>query len=312
VALILTGYRLLDALVVFQCMAYSHVDELPCKTDGTFITSCLVAAFFDVRAIMMLLSQVFCIQHPWKRKALKVVVDLHPDRGFMRIGSNTIPLSEVSDIKRETSLFYWLLSMLYMLAGLPMALGSLTISSFDLLAGLEVCVPILGCVAILREIFGPSLFVKLYLSFRWILAFKQQDRDELGRSVLRNGLPQQFMAGSILLPVVWFSLLSRRIDDVSVGDNFILFLLCAFFGGLFGLLLGIMHGLPVIPEAKLTGWPSVCCSISFYNRAHCPCLFSCTYCGEIHSRQVLIVIAPDDMYSFKRMLQGNLSKMPSR
>ena len=246
-------YRLLDALMVVQCFSCNQADGLSCSTDITFVIAACCAALFDLRAITVLLAQVFCIERPWKRKTLEVVVNLHPDQGFMRVGTNNIPLSEVWDIKRQSSIFYWLFSFGYILGGLPMALGSLTLQSFDL-PYREICAPLLGCMSILREIFGPSLFVKLYLSIEWVLALKQQDRDELGRSVSRKGLLQQFIAGSTLVPVVvMFSLLGRRVENVSVGDNFTLFLVCAVFGGLFGLLIGVMHGLPVVPDAKLKG-----------------------------------------------------------
>ncbi|KAL7534250.1 hypothetical protein ACHAXR_005758 [Thalassiosira sp. AJA248-18] len=307
VALAGTVYRLLGALMVFKCLSSDRAGDISCKTDTSFIFACFFAVSFDLRAIGMLLGEVFCIQNPLKRKSIQVVVDLHPERGFMRVGSKTVPLSEVSDIKRQSSLFYCFISSCYMFGGMPFALGSLTVQSFDLPNGLEVCAPILGCVALLRVIFGPSVFVKISLTIEWVLTLKQQDRDELGRSVLRKGLLQQFISGSILTPVViMFSLLSRRVEDVSAGDNFLLFLVCAGFGGLFGVLIGIMHGLPVVPGlSKLTGWPRTCFSVSYYDRVNCSCLFSCTYCGEIHSRQMLMVIALDDPFAFKKMLLGN-------
>jgi len=311
VALISTLYRLLDALGIFQCMSRKHADGYTCKTNGTFVVSCLLAVIFDTRAIAVLLSQVFCISPSRKQRGLEVVVDLNPDQCFMRVGSKAIPLSEVSQIQRQSRKYFWLLSILYMLAGLPLALGSLTIQSFELPSGMEAFSSLLGCMAILREIFGPSIFAKAYLGIKWLLAYKQEDRDELGRAVSRKGLLQQFMVGAIVFPVVaMFTLLGRSVEDVSAADNFIIFFVCVIFGGLFGLLLGIMHGLPVVPDAKFTGWPSVCCSVSYYNKVPCPCLFSCTSCGEVHSCQVLLLIALDDMYAFKRMLQGNLSKMP--
>mmetsp|Transcript_28956 Transcript_28956/g.60273 ORF Transcript_28956/g.60273 Transcript_28956/m.60273 type:complete len:963 (-) Transcript_28956:226-3114(-) len=290
-----------------------NADVLSWRSESTFTTAACCAAFFDVRTITVLLVRVFCVERPWRRTPLEVVVDLHPDKGFMRVGKHDIPLSEVSDIKREKSIFYWIFSLGYTLAGLPVALSSLSLQSFDLPLGLQICAPVLGCVAIVREIFGPSLFVKLFLSVQWILTLKQQDRDDLGRAVRRKGLLQQFIAGSTLAPVViMFSLLGRRVEDVSAGDNFMLFLVCAVFGGLFGLLIGIMHGLPVVPDAKLKGWPSTCCCVLYYDRVNCPCLFSCTYCGEIHSRQTMVVLAVDDMNAFKRILQGGAGNMPSR
>ena len=306
-ALVAVFYRLLDSLVVSKCMA-QH--ESCTKTNASFVIACMFAAIFDVRAIGVIVGEVLCIECPW-RKRLEVVVDLHPDRGFMRVGSKTIPLSQVSEVKTQSSFFCGFLSLCCEFGGLPFALASLTLQSFDLPNGLGVSA-LLGCVALLREIFGPSLFVKLYLSITWLLARKQRDRDELGRSVLRKGLLQQAMIGSILTPcLIMFSLLGRRVEDVAAVDNFLLFLVCVFLGGLFGVVLGVMHGLPTTPEAKLTCWPGTCCSVSYYDQVDCPCLFSCTYCGAMHSTQMLLVVALDDMYAFKRMLEGNLNQLPS-
>jgi len=287
-------------------------DGASCEMNVAFLFCSLFAAAFDMKAICVLLSKVFLIGVPWKRKLLKVVVDLHPERGYMRVGSKYIALSEVSDVKSQSPFFHGFLSVIYVLSGLPFALWSLFGGAF---AGrgastVAAAVTICGAVAILREIFGPSLFVKLYLSIGWVLAHSQHDRDELGRSLLRKGSLQQSVVGSTLAPIFVFSFLSRRVENVSAADNFFIFLVSSFGGGLLGLLLGLAHGLPVVPEACLAGFPSTVVGVVYTERVKCPCLFSCSYCSEIHSRQVLLVLALDDMYSFKRLLQGNLSNMP--
>ena len=138
-----------------------------------------------------------------------------------------------------------------------MALGSLTLSSFDLPARLKLSTTILGCLAILREVFGTSFFAKLCLTTKWVLTMKQANRDELGRAVKRKGLLQLALIGCLVAFIVSIGTLSgRRADYPSTGDNFIILLVCVCFGGLFGLLMGIMHGVPVVPDAKLSGWPS--------------------------------------------------------
>ena len=243
-----TLYRLFENLRIFQCVFHNNPDMHFCKTEWTFAVSCFIAMLFDVRAVTMLLSQVFCIEHPLKRKPLEVVVDLHPDQGFLQVGSKSIQLSDASDVQLRSSGYYLLFAILYTLAGLPLALGSLTLQSL-----------ILGCVAILRELFGPSLFVKLHLSIQLILSLKQQNRDEIGRAVLKKGILQQFIMGAVVAPIVILgTLISRRVTVASVGDNIILFFLCVTLGGLSGALLGVMHGLPLVPEAKLKVIPCFC------------------------------------------------------
>lgn len=243
VALICILYSLLHGLMAFQCTFQPNdAAAMPyCRIEWSFAISCCVAMVFDLRAMVMLLTEVFCIEHPWRRTPLEVVVDLHPDQGYLQVGSKTIPLLNVVDIQQQSALFYWLLTILSALAGLPIALVSLTLQS-----------TILGYLAILREVFGPSLFVRLYLCVQWILSFNHHHRDEIGRSVLRKGHLQQAMMGATLTPIVAFShLISRRVAEASPADTFTLFLLCVTIGGVGGLLLGVMNGLPVVPEAKL-------------------------------------------------------------
>jgi hypothetical protein len=243
VALICILYSLLNGLMVFQCTFQPNdATAMPyCRIEWSFAISCCVAIVFDLRVMAMLLTKVFCIEHPWRRTPLEVVVDSNPDQGSLQVGSKTIPLLNVVDIQRQSALFYWLLAILSALAGLPIALVSLTLQS-----------TLLGSLAILREVFGPSLFVRLYLCVQWILSFNHHHRDEIGRAVLRKGLLQQAMMGATLTPIVIFShWISRRVADASASDTFTLFVLCVTIGGVGGLLLGVMNGLPVVPEAKL-------------------------------------------------------------
>ena len=302
------SWQCLVASILFGaliCVLYRLMDSLTSNIDGTFVVCCCIAVMFDIKAIGMLLSQVFGIQ--WQRKPLVVEVDLHPDQGTLQVGSKIIPLSDVADIKSKTSAYCWILSLLHIISGLPLALASLTLSSFDLLPSLEVCSSILGCLSILREVFGVSFVVKFYLAIQWMLSTKLQDRDDLGRAIQRKGLLQFALIGACFsLVFIFGTITGRRVYyDTSTGDNFLLFLICLFSGGLFGFVLGISRGIPVHCEGRLSSWPSKCCTVSFHDRVVCPCLFSCGCCTSMNSRHVLLVIALDDVYTFKRILRGN-------
>jgi len=273
---ILTGtlFHLFGNLRIFQCVFHNNADMHFCNTEWSFALSCFVAIFFDVRAVTMLLSQVFCIEHPLKRKPLEVVVDLHPDQGFLQVGSKSIQLSDASDIQRRSSAYDLLFVILYTLAGLPVALGSLTLQSL-----------ILGCITILRELFGPSLFVKLHLSIQLMLSLKQQNHDEIGRANLKKGILQQFIMGAVVAPIVILgTLISRRVTDASTCDNIILFFLCVTLGGMSGALLGVMQGLPVVPEAKLK--VKLCfCRLSDTSHIILRILTQCTFLTTYNSKQ---------------------------
>lgn len=307
--MLLTIYRLISASMLFHCMRRANRNDPFCRTNGaSFYISSFAALCIDARMVGILLTRVFFVENPRNRKALEVEVDLHPDRRYMRIGTGIVPVSEITELQAKSRLFCWFVSSCYILGGLPLALGSLTIQSFELGPAFDVLSPILGSVALLREVFGPSLLAKFWLCFGWVFAFRIDDRKEFGRALRRRGLLQQSLFGSFLTPVVvMFTLLIRRVEEVSSIDNLILFILFYVSGGLFGLLVGIFRGLPTTTCVYFTSWPRNCYAITYYEKVRCPCIFSWNYCGEIHSRQVLLIISLDDMNGFKKSLMGNLS-----
>jgi hypothetical protein len=306
--LLLSLYQLLHATMLFDCLKRDNSEDPSCRSDVSLYAFAALAFCIDARVIGSLLKRVFCIENPRKRKAVEVEVNLHPDKRHMRIGSDLFPLSEITALHAKSRLFSRFIAFCYVLAGLPLALGSLTIQSFDLGPRCEVLSLILGSLAVLREAFGPSFFAQFCLSVGWVFAYRSDDRNEFGRAVMRKGLLQQFLLGSCLTPaVVMFTLLIRRVEEISPTDNFILFLLFTVLGGLFGLILGIFRGLPTTPDVYFTAWPAECYAVTYYDKVKCPCLFSWKYCGEIHSRQVTIMIHLDDMHGFRKSLMGNLS-----
>ncbi len=304
------SYRLATSISIMECFDHRDITEASCQLNLTFVITWLCASVFDLRAISMLLSGVFFLKY----EPVDIFVDVHPDKGFMKVGPKTIPLAEVSDIYLQSPLFLGFLSFCYILGGFPWALGSLTLPSFELHPSMQMSTQIMGLVTLLREIFGPGLFAKAFFTTQWILATRIEDRDEFGRAFLRRGLLQQFIAGSCLTSVVLSStIISRKVGYVSPGESFGVFALCVVFGGMFGYLTGVMRGLPCDGLCLITGWPTRNSYNVVYNdRVKCPCLFTCTYCGEIHSRRmVLLVTLPiDDMFVFKRMLKGDLKDMP--
>jgi hypothetical protein len=291
-------FRLGSALDGFRCIA----DPTLCYFDGTFILVSIMALAFDLRAIRTVLVDVLVIEKP-----LKFVVDLHPDQAMMQIEGKNIPLAEVSALNRRGPSFAWLLSVCYIVAGLPVALGSLTLRSYHLQGTSQVWYTILGMVAILRELFGIPFLAKLFLCLQWILSLDNDDRDCFGRAIRRKGLLQQFVIGASLTSVIGMStILARRVGNTDATVGLVALIICILFGGFFGVLVGIMHGLPIAPEAYLTCWPREFYCLAYYDRAQCPCLFSCASCAEMNSRSVLMVVSVDEMNSLNNMLCGRL------
>ena len=283
--------------------AACFTDSDPCYVDGSFIFVCIVALFFDVKATKVILQRVIVIEKP-----MEFIVDLHPENAILRIGGRDIPLAEVSAIKRRNAVFVWCLSLCHILGGLPVALGSLTLRSYRLQSTSEVWYTILGLLSILREMFDVSFLAKFLLSMQWVSTLHQDDREDFGRALRRNGLTNQFVAGASLTTLIAMpTFFVRQVGNVESVTSLIISASCVFLGGIFGLLIGIMHGLPVVPEAYLTCWPRTCYSITYNDKALCPCLFSCTSCAEMNSRHVLLVVSVDEMLALKKMLSGTLS-----
>ena len=291
--------RFFSALDGQACFSASET----CYVDGFLVFICTVALMFDMKAIKTILQRVLVIEKP-----MEFLVDLHPENAILQIEGRDVPLSEVSGISRRNAGFVWCLSLCYIVGGLPVALGSLTLRSFRLQSTSEVWYTILGLVSILREIFGVPFLAKFLLCMQWFLAFRQNDREDFGRVLRRNGLAKQFVIGSSFTTIIVMStVIARQVGSVDSVTNLIILASCILLGGLLGLLIGIMHGLPVVPEAYLTCWPSTCYCITYNDKALCPCLFSCTSCAEMNSRHVLLVVTVDEMLALKKMLGGTLS-----
>jgi len=303
-------YQLVKSLSIVECFDHREITAASCQLNSSFVITWLCAIVFDLRSISMLTSGVFFV----KREPVEILVDVHPDKGLMKVGPKTIALAEVLDIYLRSPFFLGFLSFCYILGGFPWALGSLTLPSFESHPSMQVYTQVMGLLTLLRELLGPGLFAKAFFTTQWILVTRPEDRDEFGRAFLRRGLLQQFIAGSCLTPIILAStIMSRKVGFVSSGETFGIFALCVVFGGVFGYLIGVLRGLPCDGFCLITGWPTRnCYNVVCNDRVKCPCLFTCTYCGEIHSRRmVLVVVLPfDDMFLFKRMLKGDLKDIP--
>ena len=273
---------------------------------GKYLTVVLIAAYFDVKAIITLLGQVLHVRLPWtKNKQAKVQIDLHPDRGFMGVeGKPPIPLEQITRMDVESRMFYIMLATSYVLAGFPLAVGSLALRSLKLLASTEFIPTLVGALAMLRELFGLGVFARLNLSLFWIFSTKDEDRDDFGRSMMRDGLVQQCALWAFLAPAIMFIHMARQVGPVSTADGFYLFTISSISGAVLSAVLGALRGLPVCTECILASWPGrTCFAISFQEKITCPCLFTMSFCGQLHSVQKLLVLTIDD-HLFRDLLQG--------
>ena len=274
--------------------------------DRKYLTVALIAAYFDVKAIITLLGQVLHLRLPWtKNKQAKVHIDLHPDRGSLGVeGKPPIPLAQIARIDLENRMFYVMLATSYVLAGFPLAVGSLALRSLKLSAGTEFVPTLVGALAMLRELFGLGVFARLNLSLFWIFSTKDEDRDDFGRSMMRDGLVQQCALWACLAPAIMFIHMARQVELVSTADGFFLFTISFVSGAVLSAVLGALRGLPVCTECILASWPGrTCFAISFEEKITCPCLFTLSFCGQLHSVQKLLVLTIDD-YLFRDLLQG--------
>lgn len=271
-----------------------------CYADGSVIVF-IIALALDVRAVKIILCRVLVIEKP-----VEFLVDPHPDNSLMQIEGENIPLKDVTAINKRNAGFMWIMSLCYVVGGIPFASASLNLRSYHLHGSSEVWYTILGLNSVLREIFGVAFVAKFILSVQWLFTFRQDDREDFGRALRRKGLMQQSVIGASLTSIIVMSaIFARGVGNSNAWTGLVAFASCIVFGGLMGIIVGIMHGLPVIPEAYLTCWPSACYCISYYDRAHCPCLFSCTSCGDMNSRRVMLILTVEEMFALKKMLSGS-------
>ncbi|EJK61050.1 hypothetical protein THAOC_18517, partial [Thalassiosira oceanica] len=217
--------------------------------EGKFLTVSLLAAFFDMKNMITLLGQVFHLGSPWKSKQAKVQIELHPGRGFLGVeGKPPIPLARIARVDLQTRTFYILLATNYVLAGFPLAVGSLALRSLKLPAGTEFLPTLVGSFAMLRELFGLGAFARISLALFWIFSANNENRDEFGRSMMRDGLVQQCALWAFLTPAIMFVHMGRQAEPVSTADGFFLFTISFVSGDVLAAVVGALRGLPVCTE----------------------------------------------------------------
>ena len=87
--------------------------------------------------------------------------------------------------------------------------------------------------------------------------------------------------------------------------SFLLSVICGIMGGVYGVALGLFQGLPTFPQFFLTRWPDEGHCVQYDKKIHCPCIFYCAYCSDMHSRVGYMVLFLDNMQSYQELLKGD-------
>lgn len=317
----------------------------------------IIAVIFDFRNILLLWSSVFVISDRWKRL---IHVNTLPDVNVLSIttirkkrkqgfklckknrgntflsnnkshgqNSNTIciPLSEIKDIQLFSTKFYWQLCFFYFLGGgIPYITLCIVMRTLWLPYHIySLCIRTIGCIALLRELLGVEMWVRFFLSLRWILSrpsssdnnpSASDDRDDMGNA-LKERRVLEWMKYVTPFICLFFWIFSAHLfrQDITQKENgeiissssgikmfFTPPALIGLFSGLFlgmlySSLYGMLLGLPVNPlpnEVLLTRWPTSGHWIRYNHKVRCPCIFNCVFCSSMNSRHCLMILFPQE------------------
>ena len=272
-----------------------------------------IATLLDSYTVAQLLVHTF--QVPWicnlgrRYQPQQVIVSMDPETGYMKYGANKrVPLVDLLDIQVLSTGYVWVLYLLTLLSGMPFALTCYTSRFLGLsLAGHRIFVRTMGASALLRALMGASFLVELLLAFEWIFTFSRLKREEMGRALQRRGVV--VLALYIALTSAMLSLLLNEVRRDGIKDSHARLVVSvgACGGILISLLVAMLRGLPTLPHFIFTSMPvNVGHAVVHERRVRCPCVYACSSCNDIHTRQVLFLayLEDDAELRFVRMLRG--------
>ena len=160
-----------------------------------------------------------------------------------------------------------------------------------------------GFVSMFRGFFGADVFVKFAFAMQYILSRNNSVRDDMGLALKEDKVRfLTFFCGLVLSCSVGLFLSTYYFT--SKMHSFVVSLLAFLLGSVYGLTLGLLQGLPCLPEFYLTRWPEEGFHTVYDKKKHCPCIFYCGYCSGMHSRKGYSVVWLDNMQSYHSLLKG--------
>ena len=207
-------------------------------------------------------------------------------------------------IHRFSKKFCWYVTVLYILGGMPWCSTVMIVKSFWLpYEQARIVIGCFGFVSCFRAFFGASVFAKFHFAMEFILTTNSDMRDDMGLS-MRDEKVRYLGFYSYIVVTVSVGLIISTYYFQSRLHTFLTATICGFFGGVYGVVLGLLQGLPTSPQFLLTRWPDEGHTVLYDKKMHCPCIFYCAYCSDMHTRQGYLVLFLDNMQGYQSMLKG--------
>ena len=268
-------------------------------TSSGFIV--FLALSMDASNIYWLAKNVFCLWPSW---VPEVSVDTNPRNNWLRVGKQKVILTDVQEIHRFSKKFCWYVTVLYVMGGMPWCSMVMICKSFWLTyEKARIVVGCVGFISCFRAFFGSNIFVKFHFAMEFILTTDNDIRDDMGLS-MRDQKIKYLGFYSYIVVSMSVGLIIGVYYFQSRLHTFLTAMVCGFFGAVYGVVLGLLQGLPTQPQFFLTRWPEEGHTVLYEKKLHCPCIFYCAYCSDMHTRVGYLVLFLDNMQGYQSILKG--------
>ena len=299
---------------------FVHVDNVPDPEESLFMARppwvtpndeltvgsgfiVFLALCMDISNVHWLAKNVFAIWPGW---VPEVSIDTNPRNNWLRVGKQKIVLTDVKEIHRFSKKFCWIITLLYVAGGMPYCAVTMICKGFwfhyeksQLITG------IFGLVAMTRSVYGANFLVKFSFGAEWLFTNNNDLRDDMGLALKRGNFVVRYLTFYCFLVV-------SCTTGAIVGGLYYHSKLHSFFWSMvigiaaagYGLILGMLQGLPASPQFLLTRWPDEGHFVQYEAIVHCPCIFYCSYCSDMHTRVRMLVLFLDNMQSYQSLLNG--------
>ena len=181
------------------------------------------------------------------------------DQYKLWIDNTSIDIMDIGSVDVFSQRFYYAIFACVIVSSFPLATISILIKILQLKFEIYiVLLEILGCSLILRSVLGPLWFVIVYLSATWIFASSTTERDKMGRAMERPSV-RHVVSNCMVVSVILYIILVCTFKPLRHAR--LLVKISIFFGvtitsSILGSLIGILRGLPIAPNIRLTTWPN--------------------------------------------------------
>ena len=154
--------------------------------------------------------------------------------------------------------------------------------------------PILGWISMLRSLIGSDLFVKFKSSCTWLLTSSHDKREDMGRALIQYRVWKliQIWLMPLMMTIIIITAIIKPslVTTNSSSTVFLMFLFTLTLTASILCAIGMLQGLPISTHFLFTTWPDYGYYIEYNDKIYFPCVFSCGYCGDMHSRHRILML----------------------